>query len=208
MSVNLFVLSILLSITVAIVQPTHFVTAQVVQETTSTAATGSSSLPLGPSQVREDTPLYQDSSQLDLDLDLDSTISRSGSALAEITASSETSETSRSTTTASTAQASVKKIVAKPTYKWLTFTATFYAGDEPGMGNSTAIGTRPKAGRTIAVDPDVIPYGTKVYIEGWGYRIAEDCGGAIQGNRIDIYMNSVDDFPNAGRIKVRLRIVD
>jgi 3D (Asp-Asp-Asp) domain-containing protein len=54
----------------------------------------------------------------------------------------------------------------------------------------TASGTRPVAGRTIAVDPDVIPLGNWVYIEGIGLRRAEDTGGAINGNKIDIYMDS------------------
>lgn len=56
-----------------------------------------------------------------------------------------------------------------------------------GTGNGiTATGTKVTVGRTIAVDPKVIPYGTKVYIEGFGWRVAEDCGGAVKGNHIDI----------------------
>ena len=56
-----------------------------------------------------------------------------------------------------------------------------------GTGNGiTATGTKVTAGRTIAVDPSVIPYGTRVYIEGFGWRVAEDCGGAVDGKHIDI----------------------
>lgn len=50
----------------------------------------------------------------------------------------------------------------------------------------TYTGTQATAGRTVAVDPDVIPLGSKVYIDGAEY-IAEDIGGAIQGNRIDVF---------------------
>lgn len=64
-----------------------------------------------------------------------------------------------------------------------------------GTGNGiTATGTVVTPGRTIAVDPSVIPYGTTVYIEGYGFRVAEDCGGAINGRRIDI---AVDTHVNA-----------
>lgn len=53
----------------------------------------------------------------------------------------------------------------------------------------TATGTVATQGRTIAVDPRKIPYGTEVIINGHTY-VAEDCGGAIKGNRIDIYFDS------------------
>ena len=64
--------------------------------------------------------------------------------------------------------------------------ATAYAGD-----TITSTGTVPKAGYTIAVDPSVIPYGTRVYIPEFDkVFVAEDCGSAIKGNRIDIFMES------------------
>ena len=53
----------------------------------------------------------------------------------------------------------------------------------------TATGTQATQGRTIAVDPSVIPYGTEVVINGNTY-VAEDCGGAIKSNKIDIYFDS------------------
>ena len=66
--------------------------------------------------------------------------------------------------------------------------ATAYTNDP-----ITSTGTKPTEGRTIAVDPRVIPYGTKVYIPQFNkVFIAEDCGSAIKGNRIDIYMDDYD----------------
>lgn len=61
----------------------------------------------------------------------------------------------------------------------------------------TATGTKATEGRTIAVDPKQIPYGTEVEIDGHIY-IAEDCGGAIKGNRIDLYFDSHKEALNFG----------
>jgi 3D (Asp-Asp-Asp) domain-containing protein len=62
----------------------------------------------------------------------------------------------------------------------------------------TATGTQATAGRTIAVDPKVIPLGTEVIIDGQHY-IAEDTGGAIKGNKIDIFCDSHEEAINRGR---------
>ena len=53
----------------------------------------------------------------------------------------------------------------------------------------TATNTKCFPGRTIAVDPDVIPYGSKVLIGGYVF-VAEDCGGKVKGNHIDLYMET------------------
>lgn len=73
-----------------------------------------------------------------------------------------------------------------------TFKLTAYCACSKCCGKSdgiTASGTKAKQGRTIAVDPKQIPYGTKVVINGHTYT-AEDCGGGIGKNRIDVFFNS------------------
>jgi 3D (Asp-Asp-Asp) domain-containing protein len=68
---------------------------------------------------------------------------------------------------------------------------------DPGYG-ITSTGVRVQAGVTVAVDPSVIPYGTKLYIPGIGFRIAQDTGGAIKGQHIDIYMPDLHDAVHFG----------
>lgn len=59
----------------------------------------------------------------------------------------------------------------------------------PWQNGITSTGVTAESNRTIAVDPKIIPYGTKVEINGKTY-IAEDCGGAIKGKRIDIFFDT------------------
>jgi uncharacterized protein YabE (DUF348 family)/3D (Asp-Asp-Asp) domain-containing protein len=71
------------------------------------------------------------------------------------------------------------------------FASTGKEKNDPGFG-ITYSGTTVKEGRTIAVDKNVIPIGWWVYIDGIGFRRAEDTGGAIKGNKIDVYYESSD----------------
>lgn len=89
-----------------------------------------------------------------------------------------------------------------------TFTVTHYCPCYACCGKTDGItftGTQATEGRTVAVDPDVIPLGSTVVIDGQEY-IAEDIGGAIKGNRIDRYMDNHQEALNAGIVQVEVWI--
>ncbi len=81
-------------------------------------------------------------------------------------------------------------------------------GKTPGMAGYgiTASGIRACYG-VVAVDPRVIPLGTRLYVEGYGYCIAADTGGAIKGNKIDLCFNSYSEAVNYGRKNVTVYIL-
>lgn len=74
-------------------------------------------------------------------------------------------------------------------------------------GYNTASGTAPEYG-TVAVDPSVIPMGTRMYVDGYGYATALDRGGAIKGNRIDVFLESAAEAYSWGVRRVRVYILD
>ena len=89
----------------------------------------------------------------------------------------------------------------------MTMTATAYTeADGPG-GGYTATGMRARHG-VIAVDPNVIPLGTRVFVEGYGLAVAGDTGGAIQGNIIDLCMDQHYEAINFGRRTVKVYILE
>ena len=72
-------------------------------------------------------------------------------------------------------------------------TATAYTAYCSGCSGKTATGVNLRSNpniKVIAVDPKVIPLGSKVHVEGYGYAVAADTGGAIKGNKIDVFLSS------------------
>lgn len=75
------------------------------------------------------------------------------------------------------------------------------AGSHTASGSAVAVGL-------VAVDPSVIPLGTRLYVEGYGYAYAADTGGAIKGNRIDLFFDSEWQCNQWGRRTVKVYILD
>jgi len=89
----------------------------------------------------------------------------------------------------------------------LNMESTAYSGD--GITASGAVTKRDVNGySTIAVDPRVIPLGSRVYVEGYGYAIAEDTGSAIKGNIIDVFFQSKSEAISWGRRSVNIYILN
>lgn len=89
-------------------------------------------------------------------------------------------------------------------------TATAYTAGCNGCSGITATGINLKANpnlKVIAVDPSVIPLGSKVWVEGYGYAIAGDTGGAIKGNKIDLHMPTKQAAYSFGRRQVKIKVM-
>ncbi|MGD6819071.1 ubiquitin-like domain-containing protein [Metabacillus sp. 84] len=95
--------------------------------------------------------------------------------------------------------------------KELYVTSTAYTASCSGCSGRTATGVNLKANpnaKVIAVDPGVIPLGTKVHVEGYGYAVAADTGSAINGNKIDVFFPDQSSAINWGSKRVKIKILD
>ena len=95
------------------------------------------------------------------------------------------------------------------TYKGV-YKITAYCPCKKCCGKSdgiTASGEKAVEGITVAMDKS-IPFGTKIYIDGVGERIVQDRGGAIKGNRIDLYFDSHEEALNFGRQTRKVTILN
>jgi len=94
-----------------------------------------------------------------------------------------------------------------PSGRAMYVSASAYSAHDPGNGKHTASGTLVRHG-VIAVDPQVIPLGTRVFIPGYGDAVAEDIGSAIRGHRIDVAFDSHEEALAFGRRDLEIIIVD
>jgi len=103
----------------------------------------------------------------------------------------------------------IETVEQKVETEWYYFIATAYSADDrvQGTNSTTATGTEVREG-IIAVDPDIIPLGTDIEIKGMGLFVAEDTGGKIKGNRIDIYFDSKEKAKEFGRQGIWIRFID
>lgn len=91
-----------------------------------------------------------------------------------------------------------------------TMEATAYTAYCTGCSGTTANGTNLRANphlKVIAVDPNVIPLGTRVWVEGYGEAIAADTGSAIKGNRIDVFIPNKEGAYDWGRKQVTVKVL-
>ncbi|WP_338817063.1 3D domain-containing protein [Parvimonas micra] len=131
------------------------------------------------------------------------------SSTAKSTAEKSTSEKSKTeSSSASTSNSNSSSDGSFNYSKVLVMNATSYTNDpaENGGYSTTRLGTKLRYG-VVAVDPRVIPLGTKLYIEGYGYAVAEDTGGAIKGNRIDLCFTNRSQAAKFGRRNVKVYIL-
>ena len=106
-------------------------------------------------------------------------------------------------TTKEIEQLEAEREVSRGSERVMVMEATAYTW----TGQRTASGTWPAVG-TVAVDPEVIPLGTRLWVEGYGEAVALDTGGAIKGNIIDVYLSTEAECWQWGRRMVEVRVIE
>lgn len=103
----------------------------------------------------------------------------------------------------------LQRFTAEPSRRGrsMSMRASAYSAHDPGNGNYTYRGNLLRKG-LVAVDPMVIPLGTRLYIQGYGYAIADDIGGAIKGDRIDVAFDTRSEALDFGLRRVVVYILE
>jgi len=86
-------------------------------------------------------------------------------------------------------------------------TTAYTSGVESKTASGRIVGRNPNGISTVSVDPNVIPFGTYLYVEGYGYAVAADTGSAINGNELDLYFNSSSECYDWGRKNVKVTVI-
>lgn len=107
---------------------------------------------------------------------------------------------------------STKKSATHPSNvkKTIKMSATAYTANCKGCSGITKTGLNLRKNpslKVIAVDPKIIPLGSKVWVEGYGVAVAGDIGGAIKGNKIDLFMSKKSTAKNWGRKTVTVKLL-
>ncbi|WP_026825971.1 MULTISPECIES: 3D domain-containing protein [Exiguobacterium] len=135
-----------------------------------------------------------------------------GAAAASVANDAKTSAPKTSTSKPVTKTASsTTQTQAPASGKTMTVEATAYTPYCAGCSGITATGIDVRSNpnqKVIAVDPSVIPLGSKVWVEGYGTAIAGDTGGAIKGNKIDILMPTQEQALNFGRKSITIKVLN
>lgn len=157
------------------------------------------------SQIKEWNQLHSDLIHPGLNLLIYEDIKTTKTAITEESVIPEAQESTESTSTASapsTNTAASKELIME---------ATAYTASCEGCSGITATGINLKENpnaKIISVDPTIIPLGSKVYVEGYGEAIAGDTGGAIKGDKIDVFIPSQQDAINFGVKQLKVTILN
>lgn len=129
----------------------------------------------------------------------------------QATPQNNTQETKETNATSTQAKEPTQQAPTTASGKEMTVTATAYTAYCEGCSGTTYTGINLRANpnqKVIAVDPSIIPLGSRVWVEGYGEAIAGDIGGAIKGNIIDVFIEHKQDALNWGRRTVKIKVLD
>jgi len=128
----------------------------------------------------------------------------------KLTGAKTTAAAKKTTTVKKTAKKTPSRSNSDTVVREFMVSASAYTASCKGCSGVTSTGINLKNNpglKVIAVDPSVIKIGTKVYVEGYGYAIAGDTGGAIRGNKIDVFIPNKSDALKWGRKTVKIKIL-